>query len=68
VAERLEPHHLCTWLYELATAFSAFYENCPVLRADSPSQRQSRLGLCELTARAIKQGLNLLGIEVSERM
>ena len=68
VADRLEPHHLCTWLYELATSFSAFYENCPVLRADGQAQRRSRLALCDLTARALKQGLSLLGIEVIERM
>jgi arginyl-tRNA synthetase len=68
VAEHLEPHRLCTWLYELATAFSAFYENCPVLQGDE-RQRASRLLLCDLTARALRLGLDdLLGIPVMERM
>ena len=68
VAHRLEPHHLCTWLFELASSFSAFYEGCPVLKADTDTQRASRLALCDLTARAIQRGLALLGIDVVERM
>ena len=67
VARELKPHHLCTYLYELATRFSGFYENCPVLQSE-PAIRASRLALCELTARTMKQGLDLLGIETPEQM
>jgi arginyl-tRNA synthetase len=68
VTSDYRPNHLAAYLYELATKFVDFYENCPVLRAESDDIRQSRLILCDLTARTIKQGLNLLGIEVVERM
>jgi arginyl-tRNA synthetase len=68
VAERLEPHRLCNYLFELATLFSSFYEACPVLKAPSEVSRDTRLLLCELTARTIKLGLNLLGIRVLEKM
>jgi arginyl-tRNA synthetase len=68
VAETLLPHKLCGYLYDLATTFSAFYESCPVLRADTPEERVSRLKLCGLTARALAQGLGLLGIEAPELM
>ena len=68
VAQTLEPHRLCTYLYELAAVFSSFYEKCPVLRADNDAQKQSRLVLCKLTANTLKQGLDLLGIDVLERM
>ena len=61
------PNMLCAYLYELAGAFMSFYENCPVLKADEPV-RTSRLALADLTARTIKQGLELLGIETVERM
>lgn len=64
----LQPHRLCTYLYELATAFTGFYENCPVLRADTDELRASRLGLCELTAGVLRTGLELLGIEAPDRM
>jgi arginyl-tRNA synthetase len=64
----LQPHRLCTYLYDLATAFTAFYENCPVLRADTDDLRASRLGLCELTAGVLSTGLELLGIEAPDRM
>lgn len=66
--DALEPHRLCTYLYELATAFHHFYEHCPVLRADSDEQKASRLTLCDVTARTLRTGLNLLGIETVERM
>jgi arginyl-tRNA synthetase len=62
------PNHLAAYLFDLATRFSDFYENCPVLKAEPDSLRKSRLILCDLTARTIKLGLNLLGIEVVERM
>jgi arginyl-tRNA synthetase len=62
------PNHLTAYLFELATRYSDFFENCPVLRAETEELRTSRLVLCDLTARTIHQGLNLLGIEVVERM
>ncbi len=62
------PNYLTAYLYELAQKFSAFYTNCPVLKAGS-DQRPTRLLLCDLTARTIKHGLSeLLGIEVVEQM
>ena len=67
VGEEYRPNFLCNYLYELAGHFTRFYENCPVLRSEEP-QRGSRLALCELTARVLKQGLEVLGIEVLEQM
>ncbi|MCT2586101.1 arginine--tRNA ligase [Actinophytocola gossypii] len=67
LAETLEPHRLCAYLYALATTFTTFYESCPVLRAD-PTTRASRLALCALTARVLAHGLDLLGIEAPDRM
>ena len=67
VARQCYPHVLCNYLYELADAFMKFYEQCPVLRADEPV-RTSRLLLALLTARVVRQGLDLLGIETLERM
>jgi arginyl-tRNA synthetase len=66
-AEEYRPHYLCLYLFELATIFHKFYEACPVLTAETPV-RDSRLVLCELTARTLRQGLYLLGIEVVEQM
>ncbi|UJJ32927.1 arginine--tRNA ligase [Halopseudomonas maritima] len=68
VAREGTPHVLCTYLYELAGRFSSFYEQCPILAADSAAQRDSRLRLAALTGRTLKQGLNLLGINTLERM
>jgi arginyl-tRNA synthetase len=68
VAEALEPHRLCTYLFELAQAYTAFFEACPVLRAPSEAVRRSRLAMCELTARTLALGLGLLGIRVVEQM
>ncbi len=62
------PHHLAGYLYDLAGAYSSFFEKCPVLKAESVAQRNSRLLLCDLVARTIAKGLELLGIEVVERM
>lgn len=62
------PNLLTSYLYDLAKAFTSFFENCPVLKAESLETRMSRLMLCYLTARTIKQGLSLLGIEVVEKM
>ena len=66
--DKYSPHRLCTYIYELATTFTAFYEHCPVLKADDENTRQSRLALCDLTARVLNQGLALLGIETPEQM
>jgi arginyl-tRNA synthetase len=67
VAQTLEFHRLAGYLYSLATTFSGFYENCPVLKADAQT-RASRLALCDLTARVLRQGLHLLGIATPDRM
>ena len=66
--DKYSPHRLCTYLYDLASEFSAFYEHCPVLRASTDEQRTSRLALCDFTARVMSQGLALLGIETPEQM
>ena len=68
VADELRPNYLCNYLFELAGKFTSFYENCPVLKADTEAARDSRLALCDLTARVLKQGLETLGIEVVEQM
>ncbi len=68
VARECLPSVLCSYLYDLAGAFMGFYESCPVLKAGDEGTRASRLLLCELTARAIQAGLNLLGIETIEQM
>ena len=62
------PHLLCDHLYASANAFSSFYSNCPVLKAESDSVRRSRLALAALTARHLKRGLELLGVSVIDRM
>ncbi len=67
VAEEYRPNFLCNYLFELAGKFTAFYENCPVLKADA-AVRDSRLALCDLTARVLKQGLATHGIETVEQM
>jgi arginyl-tRNA synthetase len=67
VAEDYRPNFLCNYLYDLAGRFTGFYENCPVLKSE-PEQRASRLVLCDLTARVLKQGLDVLGIETLEQM
>ena len=65
--EKFSPHRLCTYLYDLATAFTSFYEHCPVLKADEPT-RTSRLVMCDVTARVMECGLALLGIDAPEQM
>jgi len=62
------PNLVTAYLFELANHYSTFFENCPVLKAPDPALRASRLLLCDLTARVIEQGLQLLGIKVVERM
>jgi len=68
VADELRPNYLCNYLFELAGKFTSFYENCPVLKADDVTTRDSRLALCDLTARVLQQGLATLGIETVEQM
>ncbi|GKX54890.1 arginine--tRNA ligase [Leminorella grimontii] len=68
VAKEGTPHVMCAYLYDVATLYSSFYENCPILNADSDAIRQSRLKLAALTARTLKQGLDTLGIQTVERM
>ena len=61
------PNLLANYLYELASTFHGFFETCPVLQSEGAT-RASRLALCDATARVLKQGLGLLGIEAPERM
>ncbi|PCC99387.1 arginine--tRNA ligase [Halopseudomonas pelagia] len=68
VAREGTPHVLCHYLYELAGRFSSFYELCPILAAEQPAQKDSRLRLAALTGRTLRQGLTLLGIDTLERM
>lgn len=63
----LEPHKLCTYLYEVASTLSVFYESCPVLTSESDTLT-SRLGLCQVTQQVLGVGLNLLGIDAPQRM
>jgi arginyl-tRNA synthetase len=67
-AEQLRPNFLSSYLYDLAGRFSMFYDSCPVLKASSADLRSSRLMLCDYTARVIRLGLGLLGIDVVEQM
>ena len=67
-ARRYSPHRLCTYLFELATYFTAFYEHCPVLKAPNDAIRASRLALSGLTERTLAHGLGLLGIDAPEQM
>jgi arginyl-tRNA synthetase len=62
------PHVLTAYLWDLAKSYSVFYTNCPVLKAETPELRNSRLLLCDLTARTIQLTLGLLGIGTVERM
>jgi arginyl-tRNA synthetase len=67
-AAELKPNILTDYLFDLANAFSSFYEECPVLKAESTERRDSRLAICDLTGRTLKFGLGLLGIGVIDRM
>ncbi|AXK39838.1 arginine--tRNA ligase [Crenobacter cavernae] len=67
VAETCQPHHLCGYLYNVATLFSRFYEACPILKSEG-EVRASRLQLAALTGRTLKTGLGLLGIAVNDAM
>jgi arginyl-tRNA synthetase len=68
VAADYRPNFLTGYLFELASRYSEFFEHCPVLKAETEELRTSRLALCDLTARTLHCGLNLLGIETVERM
>ncbi len=68
VASDYRPNHLTAYLFDLASKYSSFFENCPVLKAEDKATRTSRLLLCDLTARTLARGLELLGIETVERM
>jgi arginyl-tRNA synthetase len=68
VADSLAPHKLCNQLYALASSFTSFYEACPVLKAESPESRASRLALSATARRALALGLELLGIAAPDRM
>ena len=67
VTEEYRPNFLCAYLYELAGLLARFYESCPVLQS-SGNERLTRLAICSVASRILKQGLNLLGIETTETM
>ncbi len=62
------PHLITAYLWDLAKSFSGFFENCPVLKAETPELKDSRLLLVDLVGRVIQQALDLLGIRTVERM
>ncbi|MBX3354217.1 MAG: arginine--tRNA ligase [Phycisphaeraceae bacterium] len=68
VARTLEPNRLCNWLHSLGELFNGFYQACPVLKVEDAAVRASRLRLCDLTRRALADGMGLLGIAAPERM
>jgi arginyl-tRNA synthetase len=68
VAEEYAPHKLAAYLFQLATHLTTFYDQCPVLKADTEEQKENRLFLIELTARTLHQGMALLGIRTPERL
>ena len=68
VGETAEPHRLCAYLFDVASLFTTFYEECPVLKAEPESLRARRLALCALTLRVLTEGLGLLGVPVPEQM
>ncbi|NGN69807.1 arginine--tRNA ligase [Streptomyces sp. A7024] len=67
-AAEYAPHKLAAYLYQLASLYTTFYDQCPVLKADTPAQVENRLFLCALTARTLHQGMALLGIRTPERL
>jgi len=68
VGETAEPHRLCSYLFDVASLFTTFFEECPVLKAGPESLRASRLALCVLTLDVLTKGLGLLGVPIPERM
>ncbi|MFJ3665857.1 arginine--tRNA ligase [Streptomyces sp. NPDC090106] len=67
-AAEYAPHKLAAYLYQLASLFTTFYDQCPVLKADTEEQKENRLFLSDLTARTLHQGMALLGIRTPERL
>ncbi|MFF9114033.1 arginine--tRNA ligase [Streptomyces massasporeus] len=67
-AAEYAPHKLAAYLYQLASLYTAFYDKCPVLKAETPEQIENRLFLCDITARTLHQGMSLLGIRTPERL
>ena len=67
-AQEYLPHYVSGYLWDLAKGLSVFYENCQVLKAETPELRDSRLLLIDLCGRVIRQALDLLGIRTIERM
>jgi arginyl-tRNA synthetase len=67
-ADTAEPHHLAGFMFDVASAFTTFYEECPVLKAPAEQVRESRLALCALALRVLTRGLDLLGVPVPDRM
>ncbi|MCH5676702.1 arginine--tRNA ligase [Streptomyces gilvus] len=67
-AAEYAPHKLASYLYQLASLYTSFYDKCPVLKADTPAQVENRLFLCDMTARTLHQGMALLGIRTPERL
>ncbi len=68
VVSSLQPHRLCTYLYDIASSFSLFYEHCPILKSEDPAVRDSRLRLTWQTAEVLRRGLGLLGIEAPAQL
>jgi arginyl-tRNA synthetase len=68
LGETTEPHRLCAYLFDVASLFTTFYEECPVLKAETEALRISRLALCALTLDVLSMGLDLLRVPVPERM
>ncbi|MFI9239842.1 arginine--tRNA ligase [Streptomyces cinnamoneus] len=68
VTASYEPHKLAGYLYQLASLYTSFYAECPVLKAETPQQVENRLFLCDLTARTLRLGMSLLGIRTPEQL
>ncbi|MFF1785577.1 arginine--tRNA ligase [Kitasatospora sp. NPDC058243] len=68
VTGTFEPHRLCAYLHNLASAYAAFYEHCPVLKASTREITETRLLLCQLTGQTLRQGMDLLGIGAPEQL
>jgi arginyl-tRNA synthetase len=68
VARTLEPHRLCAYLFEVAQAFSDFYESCPIVNAHGDAQRANRVALARLTGATLARGPDLLGIQAPPRL
>ena len=68
MAASAEPHKLAGFLFDTASAFTSFYEQCPVLKADDEQTRSSRLALCAAVLRVLTVGLGQLGVPIPDRM